>query len=62
VNTETYTAGNFIELETIGPMRRLAPGESVAHEERWSLFKNVNAGTSEEALDAALQPLLAAAK
>jgi hypothetical protein len=62
VNTETYTAGDFIELETIGPIRRLTPGESVAHEERWSLFRNVNAGTSEQALDAVLQPLVAQAK
>jgi hypothetical protein len=30
----------------------------VTHEERWSLFKDVDAGTTEASLDAALQPLL----
>jgi hypothetical protein len=57
VNTETYTAANFIELETLGPLRRLQPGDSATHEERWSLFKGVDAGTTEASLDAALQPL-----
>ena len=58
VNTETYTAANFIELETLGPLRRLQPGDAATHEERWSLFKGVDAGTTEASLDAALQPLL----
>jgi hypothetical protein len=58
-NTETYTAGTFIELETLAPIARLAPGGSAAHVERWFLFKNVDAGASEETLDAALRPLVA---
>jgi hypothetical protein len=60
VNTETYTAGDFIELETIGPMRLLLPGDAVTHEEHWSLHKGVNPGATEASLDAALQPLLQA--
>ena len=58
-NTETYTAGTFIELETLGPLESVAPGASVEHVERWYLFRNVNAGASEQALDAALAPLVA---
>jgi hypothetical protein len=58
VNTETYTAENFIELETLGPLRRLQSGDAATHEERWSLFRGVSAGTTEASLDAALQPLL----
>ena len=54
-NTEVFTAGDFIELETLGPIARLAPGESVDHTERWFLFSGVDAGESEETLDAALQ-------
>jgi hypothetical protein len=53
-NTETYTAGTFIELETLAPLARLAPGGSTDHTERWFLFRNVDAGSSEETLDAAL--------
>jgi hypothetical protein len=58
-NTETYTAGTFIELETLAPITRLGPGSSAEHVERWFLFKNVDAGASEQTLDAALRPLVA---
>ncbi len=34
-NTEIYVWDDFIELETLGPIARLAPGESVEHEEVW---------------------------
>jgi len=54
-NCETYTAGSFIELETLGPLRLLAPGACAEHVERWSLFPDVNIGSSEESLDAAMQ-------
>jgi hypothetical protein len=59
VNTETYTAANFIELETLGALGELAPGASATHEERWSLFRNVSAGATEASLEAALEPLVA---
>jgi hypothetical protein len=62
VNTETYTSENFIELETMGPLRRVAPGGATTHEERWSLFTGVDAGATEASLDAALQPLVGQAK
>jgi len=58
-NTETYTAGSFIELETLAPLSRLAPSASADHMERWFLFRNVDAGQSEETLERALQPPLA---
>lgn len=58
-NTETYTAGTFVELETLAPLRRLAPGATVEHVERWFLFRNVDAGASDQTLDAALGPLIA---
>ena len=54
-NTETYTAGNFIELETLAPLVELTPDASADHTERWFLFRNVDAGSSEASLDAALQ-------
>lgn len=61
-NCETYTAGTFMEVETLGPLQRLEPGQSAEHTERWYLFKNVEIGASEAALDSALTPLLAQAK
>jgi hypothetical protein len=30
----------MIELETLGPMEKLAPGESVEHKETWELEKH----------------------
>ena len=59
-NCETYTAGSFVEIETIGPMTSLAPGESAEHVERWQVFKDVELGETDDEIDAALKPLLGA--
>jgi len=57
-NCETYTAGDFIEVESLSPLQRLEPGASAEHLERWSLFQDVETGASETTLEAALDPLL----
>jgi hypothetical protein len=44
-NVESYCNPYFVELESLGPLSRLEPGESVAHVERWELY----AGRSEPA-------------
>lgn len=36
-NTELYTAGSFVEIESLAPLVRLAPGESTEHIEHWRL-------------------------
>jgi hypothetical protein len=41
-NNEIYTAGSFIELETLSPIRRLEPDASVEHLERWDLLRGVS--------------------
>jgi hypothetical protein len=38
---ETFTNGDFLELETLGPLEDLAPGATLEHVERWSLHRNV---------------------
>jgi hypothetical protein len=58
-NCETYTAGDFIEVESLAPLQRLEPGESAEHLERWSLYAGVEACADEAELGAALDPLLA---
>jgi hypothetical protein len=58
-NTEVFTSGSFIEVESLGPMVRLEPGASTEHEEVWSLFANVSLGKDEAAALAALRALLA---
>ena len=39
-NTEIYTAGDFIEIETLAPIERLTPNASIEHTEFWHLSKN----------------------
>lgn len=39
-NTEIYTAGGFVEVETLSPLTELATGMKVEHQERWELHRN----------------------
>jgi hypothetical protein len=56
---ETFTNNEFLEIETLGPMTEVQPGQRVEHTEHWMLFRDVkpNALTEEE-LDRVLAPLL----
>jgi len=36
-NTEIYTAGSFVEIESLAPLRQLVSGESAEHDEFWEL-------------------------
>lgn len=38
---ESYTNSEFIEVETLSPLKKLTPGESVVHSEQWRLFADV---------------------
>jgi hypothetical protein len=57
-NFETFTNGSFMEVESVAPLVTLEPGQSSEHIERWFLFKDVNAGETEESLDKAISPLV----
>lgn len=56
-NTECYTNGAMLEVETLGPLCKLGPGGSVEHVEHWFLFK-AGIGAEENAIDKDLLPLL----
>jgi hypothetical protein len=57
---ETFTNRDMLELETLGPLVKLAPGERTEHIERWSLRRNVHIGDWTDAeLDRVLEPLVA---
>ena len=47
-SSECYCSPYFIELETLGPRKRLAPGESVIHREIWKLFDVADLEPGEE--------------
>ncbi len=38
-SVQCYCSGDFIELESLGPMVTLAPGESTTHRETWTLAR-----------------------
>lgn len=57
-NFEIYTDGPFQELETLGPLVTLEPGQSVSHVEHWFLAPSNAIADEDAALDAALLPLV----
>ena len=38
-NNEVFTAGSFMEVESLSPLHRLQPSESAEHVERWELVE-----------------------
>jgi hypothetical protein len=56
---ETFTNNEFLEVETLGPMTKLLPGETVEHTEHWALFRDVKvAELTDKELDEVLLPLV----
>lgn len=53
---ETFTNAAMLELESVGPLSKLAPGGSVSHREDWYLFDNVTADDTDASIDAAVLP------
>ena len=41
-NAETYCDSDFVELESLGPLKKLAPGGSLQHTETWELFDSLD--------------------
>jgi hypothetical protein len=60
---ETFTNNEFLEMETLSPLKKMAPGETVEQTEHWTLHKNVRlTEITDVAIDAEISPLLNAAK
>ncbi|HEY0404804.1 MAG TPA: hypothetical protein VGC89_03710 [Pyrinomonadaceae bacterium] len=57
-NNEAYTAGAFIEIESLGPLRQLEPGAATMHEERWSLHRDIEIDGTEDSIEAAVKSCL----
>jgi hypothetical protein len=50
-SSECFVNEHFLELETLGPLGELQPGESISHQERWSLLKGpLELSTDEESI------------
>ncbi|MGF1578276.1 MAG: hypothetical protein ACFCD0_02810 [Gemmataceae bacterium] len=55
-NFETWTDGDMLEVETLGPLANLLPGETVEHVERWELFGNLPATRTKSDIDRNVLP------
>jgi len=42
VSFETYTNNNFLEMETLGELKTIAPNDYTSHTETWNLYDNIN--------------------
>ena len=56
-NTEVYTDKNIFELETLGPLQIVDPGNYLEHKENWYLFKT-ELDDSEDSIKKNLLPLI----
>jgi len=48
---EAYVDRNVLEMETLGELRRVEPGEFNTHLEKWILFKNVPQPSDDDKMD-----------
>ncbi|MFO0590402.1 MAG: hypothetical protein U0441_22860 [Polyangiaceae bacterium] len=55
-NVETFTNDQFLEIETLSPLVRIAPGHHAEHVERWSLF-TAQVGDTEDDIANTVEPL-----
>jgi hypothetical protein len=55
---ETFTCAEMLELETLGPLETLKPGEWLDHTETWSLHKAELAAPTTAEFDRILLPIL----
>ena len=56
---ETYTADKFLEMETLGPLVDLKPGQTLTHIEHWALHKGVKLPSkTDAAIDASIGAFL----
>lgn len=55
VNFETYTSEFIAEVETLGTLKTVAPGQTVTHRESWQLVTNVKKPESEQEIIDAIE-------
>jgi hypothetical protein len=56
---ETFTNNEFLEIETLGPLTKVSPGQTVAQVEGWTLHRNVQLpALTDDDIDRVVLPLL----
>jgi len=56
-SSEFYCNDKFLELETLAPITKLAPGESATHTETWELYADVEFPANEDAAQEIVEKL-----
>jgi len=55
---ETFTNNDFVEIETLSPMTKVAPGKTIENIEHWSLDRHVTLpAITDDEIDATILPL-----
>jgi hypothetical protein len=57
-SSECYCNDRFLELETLAPIGKLAPGASITHTETWELYADVSPPIGEEAVQEIVEQLV----
>ena len=55
---EFFTNNFMLEIESLGALKNLQPGQYLSHEEHWSVFDNVKTVISEEGVSNNILPLV----
>lgn len=58
-HTEFFTAGDYLEMETLAPLCLLEPGEGSTHVETWALARDIDPAGDEAAQEAQILQALA---
>jgi hypothetical protein len=56
-SSECYCNDRFLELETLAPISKMAPGESATHTETWELYADVDFPADEDAVQGIIERL-----
>lgn len=56
-SSECYCNSQFLELETLAPIHKLAPGETVSHTETWQLYADVGYPGDEDTVQEIVEKL-----
>lgn len=62
VNFETFSNQQFLEIESLGPLVTLRPGQTATHAETWTLHRGVKACRTEADIDKYVAPLAGTTK
>lgn len=55
-NTELFTDHRMLEIESLGPLADVRPGQAASQTETWHLFADVDAPASDDEVDAWIMP------